>query len=102
MPEYIDREKIRLEVCSDCTRQIDFECQYEKPCSKLIAAFLNEDPADVAPVVHGRWICGDYVFGETEWKCSNCGETEWRTSCSRMKYCMFCGAKMDGGEKANE
>ena len=23
--------------------------------------------------------------------------TEWRTSDSRMKWCMFCGAKMDGG-----
>lgn len=55
MGEYIDREKIISKTCSSCTRQIDLECQYEKPCSKLIAAFLNEDPADVAPVVHGRW-----------------------------------------------
>lgn len=44
---------------------------------------------------HGRWEEGGYACGETEWKCSACGETEWRTSCSRMKYCMFCGAKMD-------
>ena len=44
---------------------------------------------------HGRWIEGGYVCGENEYECSVCHETEWRTSASRMKYCMFCGAKMD-------
>lgn len=52
-----------------------------------------------APVLHGRWEEGGYACGETEWKCSVCGETEWRTSCNRMKFCMFCGAKMDGGSE---
>lgn len=49
-------------------------------------------------VKHGRWKEGGYACGETEWECSVCGETEWRTSCNRMKFCMFCGAKMDGGK----
>lgn len=44
---------------------------------------------------NGYWKKGGYACGETEWKCSVCGETEWRTSCSRMKFCLFCGAKMD-------
>lgn len=44
---------------------------------------------------NGYWKKGGYACGETEWECSVCGETEWRTSCSRMKFCMFCGAKMD-------
>lgn len=52
---------------------------------------------DVAPVRHGRWIVKGYVCGETEYQCSECKETEWRTSASRLKYCPFCGAKMDGG-----
>lgn len=51
MAEYIDREKIISKTCSNCTRQIDLACQYEEPCEHLIAAFLNEDAADVAPVV---------------------------------------------------
>ena len=51
--------------------------------------------ADVAPVRHGLWIKSRYVCGESEFICSVCGESEWRTSSSRMKYCMFCGAKMD-------
>ena len=49
-------------------------------------------------VKHGRWEKGRYACGETEWKCSVCGETDWRILCNRMKFCMSCGAKMDGGE----
>ena len=52
--------------------------------------------ADVEPVRHGRWIEGGYACGETEWICSECGFSEWRTSNSRMKFCMNCGARMDG------
>ena len=53
---------------------------------------------DAEPVRHGRWIEKGYVCGETEYQCSECKETEWRTSASRLKYCPFCGAKMDGGK----
>lgn len=53
---------------------------------------------DAVPVVHGRWIKGGYACGENEYKCSACGETEWRTGCARMKYCMCCGARMDSEE----
>lgn len=55
-----------------------------------------------APVRHGHWIKRGCVCGENEYECSECHETEWRTSDSRMKWCMFCGAKMDGGEDGNE
>lgn len=57
-----------------------------------------ENLKDWEPVRHGRWIKRGYVCGENEYECSECHETEWRTSASRMKWCMFCGAKMDGGE----
>ena len=50
----------------------------------------------------GRWIKRGYACGENEYECSVCHETEWRTSASRMKYCMFCGARMDGGDKNDE
>lgn len=100
MAEYIDREKIRLEVCSNCTRQIDLECQYEKPCGELIAAFLNEDPDDVALVVHGKW---KIVHVGRTIKCSNCGRIFDRfVNGAQLPERCFCGAKMDGGEKANE
>lgn len=72
-------------------------------CSFLpeVCAALREaaDMLEKSEVIkHGRWEEGGYACGETEWKCSVCGETEWRTSCNRMKFCMFCGAKMDGGK----
>ena len=56
---------------------------------------LEIPAADVAPVRHGRWLVDGYVCGETEYQCSVCKETEWRTSSSRLAYCPFCGAKMD-------
>lgn len=60
-----------------------------------IEDIMNIHAADAAPVRHGRWIETGYVCGENEYQCSECKETEWRTSASRLKYCPFCGAKMD-------
>lgn len=58
--------------------------------------------ADVEPVRHGRWIYGtDEETGEQDivaWTCSLCGEkTPWQP-----RYCMHCGARMDGDENADE
>ena len=53
--------------------------------------------ADVAPVVHGRWISfldGDHIMPERYYRCSRCGRVESRL----QPYCP-CGAKMDGGEE---
>lgn len=50
------------------------------------------DPESLRPTAH--WIKRGYVCGENEYECSDCHQTEWRTSASRMKYCMFCGARM--------
>ena len=66
--------------------------------ANMLELVSKQPTVDAVPVVHGRWIKRGYACGESEYKCSVCGETEWRTNCERMKYCMFCGAKMDGGE----
>lgn len=53
--------------------------------------------ADVAPVVHGRWISfldGDHIMPERYYRCSRCGRAE-----SRLQPYCHCGAKMDGGEE---
>nr|DAE22791.1 MAG TPA: DNA directed RNA polymerase, 7 kDa subunit [Siphoviridae sp. ct2hZ16] len=50
------------------------------------------DPESLRPTAH--WIKRGYVCGENEYECSACHGTEWRTSASRMKYCMFCGKRM--------
>ena len=54
------------------------------------------DSADVAPVVHGRWITDCLPFA---YQCSNCkyfitGEV----NIQQLKYCNICGAKMDESE----
>ena len=55
------------------------------------------DPESLRPTAH--WIKRGYVCGENEYECSACHQTEWRTSASRMKYCMFCGARMVNGDE---
>ena len=51
--------------------------------------------ADVAPVVHGRWIPTEYPFMNECEDCSSCG---YRTLYGNgYDYCPNCGAKMDGG-----
>ena len=77
------------------------------PCPSKVKAVpvdvIEREPAvDAVPVRHGWWIKRGYACGENEYECSVCHETEWRTSASRMKYCMFCGARMDGGDKNDE
>ena len=55
---------------------------------------INKIPAaDVAPVVHGRWIRQDESF--TRFKCSNpeCGAENYG---GFENYCPNCGARMDG------
>lgn len=75
-------------------------CFHNAPeCGKFDAVVVYEidimptiDPESLRPTAH--WIKRGYVCGENEYECSACHETEWRTSASRMKYCMFCGARM--------
>ena len=88
MAEYIERKAVLKEAESRIMWGASAAAVYE---------LIRDAPAaDVAPVRHGRWIKVGYACGETEWKCSACKETEWRTSAYRLKYCPFCGAKMDG------
>lgn len=66
-----------------------------------------EPAADVAPVVHGKWlnIDGDYTFAacsicETAYEVATEEEAEkglWDAFMCSYRYCPSCGAKMDGG-----
>ena len=94
MAEYIDRDA----ALSEIERREALMVGDKRVSVAAMKSFIKNRPAaDVAPVVHGRWIVKGYACGETEYQCSECKETEWRTSASRLKYCPFCGAKMDGG-----
>lgn len=96
MTTYIERETYR-------NRLADLEswCQDErKPGLKQALEMFDEVPAaDVAPVVHGRWIEDhDYL------KCPECNVmVKWDFTffdIGNWNFCPNCGAKMDGGEDA--
>lgn len=74
MAEYIDREAL-LRIT-------------EQQGHVSVDDILNEPAADVAPVVHGRWVHHD----DGVVTCSECGNAE----SSESYYCRYCGAKMDG------
>lgn len=97
MAEYIER-KSALEICEkeyqDRLRMLDY-------CGDTvawnIAAEINAIPsADVAPVVHGRWVEKPYLIGTSRF-CSVCGEN-YGMPHGVYRYCPNCGAKMDGRE----
>ena len=95
MAEYIDRNKLLDSFNMSAIEELG---EFGRGCLEVIDSIKYEEAAEVAPVRHGRWIKRGYACGENEYECSVCHETECRTSASRMKYCMFCGARMDGGE----
>lgn len=96
MAEYIERE-----AAVKAFNNFDAGRADSPPCTLLtpeeFAEYLYELPAaDVAPVVHGRWL----HLGGDEWFCSACGfviSTEGSWEKPTKKYCEDCGAKMDGG-----
>ena len=94
MAEYIDREALLLRI--DCYGTNKFGMLDED-----IRAFIKAQPAaDVAPVVHGRWIDAYpdiepnpmFMYGI----CSECGFEQGLSK--YLKYCPDCGAKMDEKE----
>ena len=86
MPDYIDREAANLALAE---QGFDWD--------KAKQALASVSSADVAPVVHGRWIEKTVPEGCRYFECSNCGAHENRHTAIKGYYCWRCGAKMDGG-----
>lgn len=69
------------------------------PCSTMADAkrqIADTRPADVVPVVHGRWEQN----ADGDWYCTNCNEVvaiceSGRERTYRKPYCPNCGAMMD-------
>lgn len=91
MAEYLKREA----VIDLITRR------YENP--EICAQEINSIPAaDVAPVVHARWIHSRYEDCSEQFelvKCSQCNHEAYAMAfyVRGGNYCPNCGAKMDGG-----
>lgn len=102
MDEYISRKaaiayiREQSEECQKAFEELGGESGiYADAYNDLAEDFYSIPAADVAPVVHGRWVDG---------KCSNCGvdiptddlrDVIFESDCH---FCYSCGAKMDGGE----
>lgn len=91
MAEYIDRETaVRAVMAAKWVDGSDGAMAMEIVASPAAA--------DVAPVVHGRWIPHDRVFGDDFLVCSKCQfVSEDRSTRRYYHYCPHCGAIMDGG-----
>ena len=81
------------------TKDVFSESPQEIPyllAAKVLREVSDAPAADVAPVVHGKWITRNDkgVISMTHpYMCSRC----WRVEMNKEPYCN-CGAKMDGGE----
>ena len=87
MAEYIDREEYCEKYC---------RCSNEY-CDKESCPIWKAPAADVAPVVHGRWIEKSAPARKIYFECSHCGAQENKHTAIKGYYCWRCGAKMDGG-----
>ncbi len=90
MAEYIKRESVLNEA-----QEINHWCGYEYRYENFIPvnAVLDIPIADVAPVVHGRWI----EDGSLIITCSEC-KRGYNLIAKYTHYCPNCGALMDGGK----
>lgn len=108
MAEYIDREALIQELdaklCALHGELDENRIVYDaftdgfEECVVEVGKF--QFAADVAPVVHGRWV--EYPRPHY-FKCSECKYTVpyrkamWCNGKREYNYCPNCGAKMDGG-----
>lgn len=88
MAEYVEKS-IAIAIVSDSADMYPFEK------NESIRRIEDSTPAEVAPVVHGRWILRKEPDGHLCFGCSNCGKIENKHTAIKGKYCWSCGAKMD-------
>lgn len=98
MTEYIEREAISEEIRKYYYKNppnSSYGEGFDRGLDRAQRAILDAPAADVAPVRHGRWLCGDYYdIGDV------CSECDWDSQMTHpsYRYCPNCGAKMDKEE----
>lgn len=109
MSEYTKIETARSIICDMCEclypdGYCPEKCDLEK-CDWM--EYLKEDAANVAPVVHGRWIRPHWKNSNYCCDCSECGgeamhrDYQWDKN-SIYPICPNRGARMDGDDDAKE
>ena len=93
MAEYIDREAL-YEKAYWHGEHPDVGNPFPDGVDAIDIKDVDAIPAaDVAPVVHGRWLCVD-TDTEQFFLCNRCKKKEFWES----NYCPNCGCRMDGGD----
>ena len=91
MDEYIKR-KAALALVKPDAPEDEKAAVTIATAKKLVRSIIQRTPAaDVAPVVHGRWIASHDEFCA----CSIC-KYPFYVGWNQANYCPNCGAKMDG------
>ena len=98
MADYIDREALLQEISQQKAASKHSFPRRSFVVGDVIACIRTVPAADVAPVVHGRWI-GKPLCGNDNCRCSICGSrfnvhAYLRGDITQI-YCPNCGARMD-------
>lgn len=83
-----------------------YDAEHVGPPGRARELMVTAPAADVAPMVHGRWICINKRYGEYECSVchgvdSNCSDYYGIHAVTEQEFCPNCGAKMDK-EEADE
>lgn len=100
MPEYIERQAAIDAVMAVYVRTAGYKTR--ERVLETREAIQKLPAADVAPVVHGRWIEKSAPARKIYFECSHCGAQENKHTAIKGYYCWRCGARMDGGDDAKE
>ena len=98
MTRYIDADELEIEY-------YDLSIHGTMAVKSVLPIFtdlLEKQPtADVVEVKHGEWFVTDsFDHHKTPiYQCSICRKTVAESYINLHKYCLHCGALMDGGKK---
>ena len=96
MTEYIEREAISEKIRKYYYKNppnSSYGEGFDRGLDRAQRAILDAPAADVAPVVHGRWLYHTLIDGHIHAECSECHKVRIIDN-----FCPNCGAKMDGGD----
>lgn len=101
MAEYITKDEARNAVDERIGALLIYHSSIAKVlCVNSIKKHIDTiKPADVVPVIHGKWIQQKSILGMTNYyECSECGRVIWldkeMQELDDFPFC-HCGAKMD-------
>lgn len=98
MTEYFEKQMIVNSIPKEvqCEFMDEFAAGYNACVHDMERAIKTMRAADVAPVVHGRWMLIESdSYGIDLCECSVCGRRTTMRIRAREKFCNDCGSRMD-------